>query len=103
MLKLQKYCRYDKSILKILDANAPEEIKNQLIRELYGQCGITDIKEGIDYLLDLNNCASDFLFLTTDDNFCSYLYQMYLAENPDKCEWFDFIFLVTRRRDKLIY
>lgn len=85
--QVAKYCRYDKSILKILDANAPEEIKNQLIRELYGQCGITDIKEGIDYLLDLNNCASDFLFLTTDDNFCSYLYQMYLAENPDKCEW----------------
>ena len=58
------------------------EEKMQLYVELFGSDDVTEIREGIKYLVDCKNERASYLALMSDDMYCAYNFQQYVKGNP---------------------
>lgn len=67
----------------IMQDTCDEEEKFRRLNELFLNDGITDIHEGISYLSECSKYRRDYLYLTTNDNFCAFNWYNWLNTTPD--------------------
>lgn len=63
---------------KIMQGDYSEDVKYQLVYELFALYGITDVKEGIEYLSNTTSKRYAYLALTTDEMYMASNYQQWL-------------------------
>ena len=66
---------------EILNANYGSEELMQRLLELFSIDNITDIQEGIDYILDTKSQRMSYRALLSDDMYCAYNYHQYVQTN----------------------
>lgn len=62
----------------IVNSNMSDELKFKRLNELFGSYGITDVNEGIKYLSQTTSHRANYLYLTTNDIYCSYNFYNWL-------------------------
>lgn len=68
------YAQFD----TIMSSNASYEEKFRRLNELFANEGLTDVKEGIEYLSDSTAYRAAYNFLTTDEIYCAFNYYNWL-------------------------
>jgi len=70
-----------KRLEEILQNNVGADEVMRLLVELFGTNDLTDIREGIEYLVDCSDERASYLALMTDGMYCAYNYQQYVENN----------------------
>lgn len=79
--EVQKYCvspQYFTLFHRIIDSDFSRDEKLRSLNMLFNCYGITDIGEGIQFTSDATAYQRDFLYLTTNDCYCSYNFSAWL-------------------------
>lgn len=69
-----------KAFQAIMQSNRSEEEKFRLLNELFHNRGITDPGEGVKYLSDVSSHRRDYLYLTTNENYCAFNWWYWLND-----------------------
>lgn len=82
---VQRYTTGDKAqrLVEIEDMNISQEEKMRLLVELFGLDDITEIREGIEYVIDTETERWAYHALMTDDMYCANNYKEYVASHPE--------------------
>lgn len=81
--QVSKYTSDDMMLVmdKVLSSNYSDDIKFQVLNEMFQNYGLTDAEEGIHYLSETSAHRMNYRYLTTDDIFCAYNFGNMLANN----------------------
>lgn len=67
---------------KILASDYSDDVKFQVLNEIFHNYGLTDVNEGVQYLSETSAHRMNYRFLTTDDIYGAYNFGRMLTQNP---------------------
>jgi len=79
--QVSKYTSDDAMLLmdKILSNDCSDDVKLQVLNEMFQNYGLTNVKEGIQYISETSAHRMNYRYLTTDDIYCAYNFGSWLT------------------------